>query len=213
MNIAYRNNADIVKCGTVNFRNGKEISRDCAPTEKIVGKMGEKILNYPSLIWAGVYKRELMKGVYFPESYWYEDMITRFLLYRRSKLFINTSEGLYYRNHHSSQASKKVWSNKKYKCLEQLYLIEQLVRDNMKNGIDNDLWLYLNVLLECSTIMVKRIDGLDDKVKRQVFLRVNRLLDGLYKKEYEKQLKGEWKVKSDVILKKRYDLWQLEKYL
>ena len=49
--------------------------------------------------------------------------------------------------------------------------------------------LYLNVLLECSTIMVKRIDGLDDEVKRQVFLRVNRLLDGLYKKEYEKQLK------------------------
>lgn len=213
LNIAYDNDADIVKCGTANIKNGRIISKISKPEKKIFGKMNDSIFDYPSYIWGGIYKASLLSDVQFPEGCWYEDMITRIILYRKSKVFVNISEVLHYRNIHSNQANKKVWSNKDYKCLNQLYLIETLVTENDKHNLDNDVYLYLNVLHECSCIMLKRIKNIDDEIKKQVFIRVYDLLDSLYKDEYDIILKKQWKIKSDIIRYKRYDLWLLEENL
>lgn len=211
--LAYENNADIVKCGIGNTKNGKVFEKKFLPFEIIEGKMKEKILDYQSFIWAGIYKSELFEDLIFPEHYWYEDMITRFVLYRRSNKFVNTSDVMYFRIFHDNQASNKVWSNKDYRCLQQLYLIESLVSDNNNFSLENDIYLYLNVLLECSNIMVQRIDKIDNSIKKYVFLRVNSLLKQIYKDEYSKMINKKWKLKSDIILNLKYDAWQDEKYL
>ncbi len=213
LNVAYKENADIVKCGDMDIRDGKVVSENGRPDEKVVGKMNEKILNYPSYVWAAVYKTELLENISFPDSYWYEDMIVRFLLYRRSRIFVNISEPLYFRVLHDNQITNLMPSSGSAQCLEHLYLIEQLVDENIKNDLGNDVYLYINVLLECSGIMVNRISGMDDKVKRQAFARVYKLLNRLYKDEYANCLRSGWKFKNDIIMKKRYDLWRMEKYL
>lgn len=175
--------------------------------------MNEHVFDYPSYAWGAVYKSNLFDCVRFPDSYWYEDMMVRFLLYRQANSFVNIDEVLYYRVSHDGQITKKEMTSKDYKVLDHLYLVEQLVSDNNKLGLDNDIYLYMNVLLECSSIMVQRIGKLDGKIKKQVFIRARKLVSGLYKDEYEQYLKGEWKLKSDVILKGRYDLWKMEKWL
>jgi len=213
MSLAYKENADIVKCGDADIRGEKIISRHSRPDEKIIGKMGERILNYPSYAWAAVYKSELLKNIYFPDSYWYEDMIVRFLLYRKSMRFVNIKDVLYYRTSHDNQITKLMPTSRSAQCLEHLYLIEQLVEDNKKSDLGNDVYLYLNVLLECSNVMVGRVDMLDDDAKKQVFARAHKLLTSLYKDEYSKYLKSEWRLKNDIILKRRYDLWKMEKNL
>ena len=210
LDVAYEKHADIVKCGTINIKNDKIISRECNPDAEISGGMNERILDYKSYAWGGIYKSNLLERAKFPDNYWYEDMITRFLLYRNSEKFVNIGEGLHYRIMHKNQLTRTAWAEKNYKCLEQLYLIEQLVDDNMENGLNDDAYLYMNVLLECSGVMVGRISKMEEEVKKQVFVRVYKLLSGLYKNEYAKYLKGEWKLKSDVIMKKRYDLWRME---
>ncbi|MDO4526635.1 MAG: glycosyltransferase [Candidatus Saccharibacteria bacterium] len=213
LDLAYKNDADIVKCADADVKNGKIISKNCKPNKKMEDGMGKEILEYPSYVWAAIYKSELLENIKFPDGYWYEDMIVRFLLYRKARTFVNFEEVLYYRVSHDNQITKLMPSSGSAQCLEQLYLIEQLVDDNIRNGLENDIYLYLNVLLECSNIMVSRIGIMSEDVKKQVFARVYKLISGLYKEEYAKQLKGEWKLKSDIILKKRYDLWLMEKYL
>ena len=213
LTLAYENDADIVKCGYADTCDGKIIAktsrRDCV----INGNMDEEILNYRGFIWGAIYKYSLLDNIKFPEHYWYEDMITRTLLFRSSKIFVNTSKILYYKQSHANNVSKKTWSSKNYKCLEQLYLVEGLVKDNDLLHLNNDFYFYLSVLIECSTIMVQRISGIDENAKFQVFLRVHNLLSSLYKDEYAKLLTGEWKLKSDIILGLKYDLWKLEKNL
>ena len=210
---AYRNDADIVKCGTANVKDGKIVSKDCHCNETIIGKMGEKILEYPSYAWAGVFRSELLEEVRFPLSYWYEDMIVRFLLYRQSSKFVNIEEPLYFRVSHVGQLTKMKLASDDYRCLDHIYLIEGLVRENRNNKLGEDVYLYMNVLHECSSIMVNRLNKLDNMIRQQAFLRARELLNGLWKEEYASYLKGEWKVKNDVMMKGRYDLWLLEKYL
>lgn len=211
--IGYKYNVDIVKCGTENidFKNNKVISRDIKEYEMINGKMKNKILSYPSYVWGGIYKSKLLNNIKFPEGNWYEDMIWRFLIYRQATSFININEIHHYRNMHEGQITKKINKDREYRCLDHLYLIEALVKDNDSFNLDNDIYLYLNVLLECSKIMVNRIDNLEDNVKEQVFIRVYKLVKSVYKNEYEEYLNGYYKIVSNIILNKRYDLWLLLK--
>ena len=215
LSVAYKEDADIVKCGTrtVSFNTNKTLSIDVKPKEIINGPMKEKILNYSSYAWGAVFKSSLFNNVQFPEGYWYEDMIIRFLIFRKSNKFVNLNEIHHFRTMHDNQLTKQFKKDKTNRCLEHLYLIETLVDENDKFGLPRDVYMYLNVLHECSSIMVSRMENLEDDIKKQVFLRVYDLVNGLYKEEYEKELKGKYKLTNDIILKKRYDLWLMLKYL
>lgn len=215
LSTAYEKNLEAVKCGTktIDYDSKKTISIDNKPYNYIVGEMKDKILLYPSYVWGGVYKNSLIKNIKFPEGNWYEDMIWRFLVYRKLKSFVNINEVHHFRNEHQNQITKTIGKDKQFRCLEHLYLIEELVAANSLFDLKNDVYLYMNVLLECSTIMVNRIENLDGKVKEQVFLRVYKLVSNVYKEEYAKKLTGKYKLISRIILKKRYDLWLMLKYI
>lgn len=215
LDIAYEKNVDAVKCGTktIDFENNVIISIDNRNTEEIDGLMKDKIVDYPSYVWGGIYKSYLLKNFQFPEGNWYEDMAWRFLIYRKLKGFVYLNEIHHYRNMHKNQITKKISKDTENRCLDHLYLIEALIDDNTKFGLDNDIYLYLNVLHECSTIMVKRMEQLNNELKEQVFLRVYYLVNRLYNSNYDIYLKGKYKIINDIILNKRYDLWLLLKYM
>lgn len=213
LNTAIEKKADIVRCGNVDVKKGIIISKHISKYEEIIGPMGEKIVDYPSYVWGCVIKSSLIDNIQFPNEYWYEDMIWRFLVYRQSKKFINLDKALYYRTLHKKNTSKVLWDNRSYKSLEQLYLIETLVSENNKFKLQKDAYMYLNVLFECSSIMLSRIYGLDDSVKQQVFIRVYNLANQLFKEEYEFILPEKYKIVNDIILNKRYDLWLMLRYV
>ena len=210
MEAAYKENADIVKSAFVNIRNGKKQKPQEQRDIVICGEMKEKLFDYRSYIFPGVYKRELFAHVNFPIGFWYEDMIVRTLLYRQSCRFVHISDVLYYKQFHNDNASYVVWNLKNYKSLEHLYLIMNLVEDNKKLGLPEDVWFYQCVLHECSFILSLRVRKLDEQTRKMVFLKACDILNILYKKEYEDSLTEKNKLWQRIFSQKEYKLWLLQ---
>lgn len=205
---AIKEEADVVKCGFAEMQNGVIVNREQSEDEVIKGNMEEKLLKYKSYIWGGVYKSKLFECVRFPIGYWYEDMITRMLIYRQSNTFINIGETLYYKLVHKNNASTVIWSNKSNKCLEQLYLIEMLCDDNSKLHLNEDVSFYRTILREVSDIMVGRIKGLKSNVQKQVFLAAREICLKYYKREYEETFTEKECMWNDAILDKKFNCWK-----
>ena len=207
LNIAYSEKADIVKCSYAVINNGKTIQKNVTSKQTITGSMKSKLFDYRSFIWGGCYRRELLSCVRFPSGYWYEDMITRILLYQQSKKFCDVGELLYYKLEHDNNASNKVWSNKDYKCLEQVYLPEALITDCLQLDIKQDAWMYQCILLEYTAVLAGRIAALPLKIQKQAFFYAGDVLRKIYKEEFEDELIDKLKPWNRVILNKKYYLW------
>ena len=213
LDIAYAKNADAVKCSTAHVSSkGKITAKDVYRNMDIVGEMGDKIMDIKSYVWGGIYKNTLLKNLKFPEGYWYEDMIWRFLVYRRASHFISLNKTLHYRQMHEEQLTG-VQNKSNNKCLDHLYLVESLIEDNKSFNLKQDEAFYRNILHESSAILLSRIGKMDEETKRQVFLRTYNIINETYKPEYEKKIKGNMKTINKVIRNRRYDLWLKLKYI
>jgi len=209
MSVAYKEDADIVKAAHAKVVDGK-IKQVYEQTDEIImGQMGSKLLQYAGYIFPGVYKRELFEHVNFPEKYWYEDMIVRMLLYRQATKFVHISDVLYYKQFHSGNAFEVVWNDKNSKCLEQLYLVINLIETSHKLGLQDDAWFYRCVLREFSTIFYQRIKNLDEQTKQTAFLKACEILDSLYRSEYSKVLDEKDSMWHRTFSQKEYTLWVL----
>ena len=206
---AYREDADIVKSAFVDIWNGK--AKEPQETRDIVvcGEMKKELFDYKSYIFPAIYKRELFEHIRFPKGFWYEDMIVRTLLFRQSKKFVHISDVLYYKNFHTNNASFVVWNLKNYKCIEQLYLVINMIEDNKRLGLQEDVWFYQCIMREFSTILSQRIRGLDEETKQAVFCRACDILETLYKEEYDLLLLESNKLWQRAFSNREYRLWLL----
>lgn len=208
MENAFQENADIVKCEFSTVKKDVVIQAEKRSPRVIKGDMGDNLFDYPSYIWGGIYRRDLLEKVRFPEKFWYEDMITRMLLYRQSKTFVDVGKNLYFKLSHATNASKVVWNNKEYKCIEQLYLPEALIMNSQKIGLKIDVYAYECLLLEYSAILYKRTKRLPEEIKKQVFLYARNTLMKLYKTEFEATMSPKWKKWHMIFSEKKYDAWK-----
>ena len=208
---AYKENADIVKCEYASVKSGVIRYKEIRPQMTIKGNMKEKLFEYPSFIWGGVYRRELIEKVRFPKGFWYEDMITRMLLFRQSKCFVDVGETLYYKRIHADNASTKVWNDNDYKCLEQLYLPEILYNDSVTllGAESADVYAYLCILLEYSAILYHRIKNLPENIREQAFLYAVNRLEGIYKPEYENSMSLKQKRYNKALIERHYKAWKV----
>ena len=133
LDIAYRANADIVKCGHYQVKGRSVLKIVYPPIE--TENLGGSITDYSGYIWEGIVSRKIWEQIYFPEGYWYEDMITKILVYRYASKFVCIDKPLYYHTYHQNSASKKVWGKKSVQCLDQLYLPQILKEYSEKIGI------------------------------------------------------------------------------
>lgn len=201
--------ADIVKCA-YSIVNKKGYIENYQEKQEIVeGKMKYELFDYKGYIWGGIYKRKIFEHVCFPVSFWYEDMITRLLVYRQSNKFINIDEVLYTKLIHENNASSVVWSNKNYKCLEHIYLLEEIVCTSSKLKLENDIFFYQCLVRELSEILVTRVEGLPENIKKIVLVRASDLLNRFYKNEYESAMLKKYKIRSQIIRNKNLKSWLL----
>lgn len=157
----------------------------------------------------GVYKRELLENVRFPVGYWFEDMVTRMLLFRQSQSFVDVGETLYFKLAHEHNASSVLWSNRKYKSLEQLYLPQLLIEEGRKIGLEIDVYAYECILLEYTKILVWRINELPLDVQKQAFLYAREVLSGMYREDFEMNMDVTWKMWNRVIRDKKFYAWKI----
>lgn len=153
---AYRSNADVVKCGYADF-NTKCIKDSHVSNEFSSKKgVGADILKYDGLIWGGISRRILWNKISFPVGYWYEDMITRTLLYPLCNNFEYIAETLYFKRDHDNNASKKVWK-RSLKCIDQVVLAKEIYDKQVKIGIKQSKWNVFAILYEIGFMASKRI--------------------------------------------------------
>lgn len=168
--------------------------------------MGEKILGFKGYIWGGIMKRELWNDFRFPINYWYEDMITRVIIMRKCKQFEYIDENLYFYNVHLNNASKTVWSKKNVKCLEQYFLLEKLLEYSDQKNLPKDSALYKIILYELGPMLWTRTKGLEENIRRQVFVLVCNFFNG-YKTDCNLNFQEKYVEKA--FLKRDYRLWKL----
>lgn len=188
---AYATDADMVKCGhhRWNVAENRDITIIRYDDASYSGDMGPDILSLKGFVWEGCSKRSLWTDWRFPVGYWYEDIITRFVLMRKAKHIEVISDAMYYYCLHRTNASKSVWSHSKIKCLDEIYLLIDMLQNVNGGGTQTAHAL----LYELGGVLWSRTRGLQSKERKAVFCVARQLVEqyvpdkGEYS-DYEKKI-------------------------
>ncbi|MCD7778459.1 MAG: glycosyltransferase family 2 protein [Clostridiales bacterium] len=208
---AYETNADIVRCGHNRFdvQKNEIISSRTYKDVILEGDIGSEILNISGFVWEGISKRSLWNDCTFPEGYWFEDMITHLVLMRKAERIVCLKEVLYYYNIHQTNAFKTVWKNNDIKCIDQLYLVELLLKQYEYLG--KQKMLAYTVIHECGEVLWLRIRRLKSNLQKDIFnaaaALVTTALNG--EKEQFDNISEYEKLMFDIMKKRSFHAWQM----
>ena len=173
MSLADKLQADVIKCGCVEFDSDTgKLLHDFGTHEDVTYEngLGKDLLKYDGFIWGGCYRKDFWGSTIFPKDYWYEDMITRFLPYRKAKTFGYLGESMYYKREHATNSAKKIWVSGNVKSLDQYYLVKELMRMNDELGLAKDEVLFRLIVSEFGFMLGHRTKRLDKDIREAVFV-------------------------------------------
>lgn len=211
LNKAYDTNSDIVKCGyqtVVNNQKRRKHIENRGTTLK-----NDAILNiyeFNGFCWGMVIKRKLFRNVEFPEGYWYEDMITRLILYPQCKVFSYISKPMYYYRFHSNNASSILWKSANKKSLDQYYLALKCFLISEKLNVEFNTRLCLAYQYELGGILYARTRGLDESLQKAVFILACELNDRLIDKcsLYIQEGNISEKILNRIFINRDFNAWR-----
>lgn len=171
LQLALTTDADIVQGSFYNVDNSGVFSKVILRNKSSDTPGGTEILSYP---WAKIFRSELFRHLCFPQGYWYEDSITKFILVPNSNIKISTSQSVYNYRHHEGTVMKQ--NKNSLRVLDSLYITRALLKDCWEHyKIDSYL---LNHFLHQARWNYNRIAILnDDKIKKCVFIVHKNLYD------------------------------------
>lgn len=177
---AVETNASIVKCGYQVLHEGT-LKREYIESKNCVltGHDLNRIYSFNGFCWGTLFERDLLCSFSFPQGYWYEDMVTRLVLYPRCKVFSYVGEALYYYRFHSNNASGKIWNKQNCKALDQYYLSCQCYDAAAQTGNTFTAEFCLAMQYELSIMLYHRTLGLDAAVREAVFVLACNLNDSM----------------------------------
>lgn len=208
MDRAFQKDADIVKCNYVEYsvNEHKIIKYERHIDTSIDGYLGENIIDFKGFVWGGIFKRELWKNIRFLPQFWYEDMIIRFIIFRKCNKFEYINEDLYIYNNHSNNISKSISRTENIRCLDHLFLAKSLLEMNETLNMKNDIGLYKVLLQELGTLLWLRTRDLSEINKKYAFVVASDIIDE-YRINYD--LNFEEKYLEKAFCEKNYLLWKL----
>ena len=204
---AYTDKADIVKCGYICVYPTKEVLH-CNKEKKIFDSEGIKraLMNYDGLIWGGIQHRNIWKHCSFPEKYWFEDMITRGLIYRISKKFVYINKALYFKREHQQNASKTLWKVNNSKCLDQVFLVKEIIKNDRLLEINDDESLISVIIYELGQMLYFRTSN---NYRKIAFNLASKLINDNFNSDLILTYKMEYFEKNILIslIVNDYNLW------
>lgn len=166
LDAAKENDADVVKCGRYEVKNGNKTA--FSYPNGLVDR--EKIPALSGFVWEGIIRRDIFVDVSFPEQFWYEDMITKLLIYRIAKKIITIKDCLYYYNFHMRNTSRMIWGSDDIKCLDQLYLPKILIKYAREGlGIKCDISSDIILSKEWGELLYLRTRRLSISIRKKAF--------------------------------------------
>ncbi len=173
MEKAYETEADIVSGAHERLINGKKVLYTHYDCDKYVDDYSK----IPGMPWGKVYKSELVSNVIYPEKYWFEDTIIRFMLIDRAKSIYYINKSVYVYRILESSASHSNSTNPKN--IDSYWVSEIIVEDYAKAGYSmNDE--ILNSLLKQSVINAHRIRPLGRDVEEAAFVLTRSMIVNLF---------------------------------
>lgn len=172
---AINNDSDIVMCAhnLVKTDKGKIIAKIpyIYPHRNLLGyKNGGIIMNYPGFPWGKIYKRKMFNCIRYPESYWYEDTITLFLLFTQCKSFDYIKEPLYDYYIHESNITKIVSNTNNPKVIDRYWILDEIIESYLNNGNTITPEFYELLLKHTSLFYYSNIKNLDAHVVEAMFV-------------------------------------------
>lgn len=219
MDKAYQENSDIVMCGhnLVKEKNGEVYSsiQNVYPDYNLLGYYGNaKILNYPGLPWAKVYKRELFNQVRYLPGYWYEDTIIHSLIFTQCKSFSYVPVVAYQYRWYENNFSHTQGNNTNPKCIDRYWMLVKILKLYKQiNGDLNNECFYTMLITHLSVHYYPSLMGLDEEVIESLFSLACDLYFE-YKPKYQCKLPYMLKIVEKALTDRNINLWKLAiKYL
>lgn len=166
---AYKNDADIVEGGANSLVKGKkEIFFSWKENKQL-----ESSSQLNGVPWGKIYKSTLWGNYIFPEGYWFEDTINRFIMFPQAKKSYCIKEIVY--NYRFNQNSISNTFKGKAKTLDTFYITEMLLNEAKKRNYTIPLSELNNQLINNG----RRLLGLSDKIQEAVMICTQYLLKRL----------------------------------
>lgn len=207
MNEIISKSADFVKCGYYEFDSA---------TNKIIKKVLLKNKTYNG---NNSYKRDLkghacmciidkkiLKNVKFPEGYWFEDIIIKFLLFPQCTKILTVKAPLYYYRVNINSTSNNKSSKKNYKCLSQFYLIEDCVNCYEKLSLDYNKCFFENFYNESFAMLWLRTKNLEKEVVKIIF---DGFCDYYTAKIIKTRKNNNYLIRNYILKNRKIKLWKI----
>lgn len=209
MKEAIAHEADIVKCGHRILAPKREI--DVIDTPYFVSSdqgLQENLTKYNGFIWGTLLKRSLFQKICFAEGFWYEDMITRLLVYRSCGKFVYVDQPLYQYRMHGNNACVKVWTAKNYKVLDQYYLFQEIMLYSDQIGLGTDTSVLSVCLQEAGKFLYERTGSLEEQVRKAAVMKAADLIRRIGTKNITCSLDDRDAMLFRSLINNNYELWQ-----
>lgn len=202
MKNAYSNDADMVKTGYKFINDNGVVVGEFKYKNEVLKESNINIRKIKGHACMCVMKRELFQNLKFPEGFWYEDMIMRFLVAGQCKVIVTLEECLYYYRQFDLSTSKNMENKKQYKCLSQYFLLKQILMKYRAMGLSTDNGFDEAILHEITAVMWLRLRYLDCQTMKDIFL----LCCSMYS-EYITNKNRKW-IYNVIFLRKSFHLWK-----
>lgn len=187
LSVAYKENYEIVEGRYVLF-NGENILFKELIEKKINGKPIEDLKGFA---WAKVIKSSLFQNLIFPEEYWFEDTIMKFLVYSRVKKAMQIYDIVY--EYRKNNLGITITSKKNKKAIDSTWITELMI-DNLKVfNIKMTQKIYEEFINQC-WINCERVFYLDKNIRKKIFIYQSYILKRV----------GDFEVKNNNLLFKKY---------
>ena len=184
MKKAEESDADYVRCSYEIFddESGSVLERQVYD-EKVLKDLNDVDECYRSWLhgymWGGIYRRKIWEGFCFPTGFWYEDMVRNLYLYDRCETLASVKDVLYLKRKHRANAADILWKKDDDKCLDQIRLLEALLKMKQEQKIASNRLSDYAAILEMGEYLYKRTEGLDPKKRYDAFLKACDLAEGI----------------------------------
>lgn len=188
MNIAYSNDSDYVKCDyniiKGNYTRPKESFKLNPGIIKI--PLDAKILKMNGYLWASVIKRNVLQDIYFAPNSWFEDMITRNIILRKSKKIFYLKRPLYNYIIRKDSATSKEGKKNDLHNIDQLYLFINSTKYCQNINIPNDNTFQYLLIDELGYMLCHRTRKLNKDIRKVVFYAACDFYQENYQKDFNK---------------------------
>lgn len=203
------NNADIV-VGSYNMFVDIEHKQKCLNIPRVIENSPRDAVNNHGYAWGKIFKREIFKNIRFPMGAWYEDTLICNVIFRMPCKIVVIKDLVY--DYRIVQTGISRTARGSIKALDHYYVLENAIKQANANNIENDEVLYGLTFNHLSSLLYRRVFGIDEEVIEDVFIMACDLLENIR----PNNIKMKTTIEKDIekaFETRNYKLWKLASFI